>query len=58
MHYWTQPAHFTNKNSLMLKMKGAPAGMAQWIEHRPANQGIEGSIRSQGTCLGCGPGLQ
>ena len=30
----------------------------QWIEHLPANQRIAGSIRSQGTCLGCGPGPQ
>ena len=34
----------------------APAGVAQWIEHWPANQRVAGSIPSQGTCLGCGPG--
>ena len=29
----------------------ALAGVAQWIEHRPANQRVVGSIPSQGTCL-------
>ena len=33
-------------------------GVAQWIERRPANQSITGSIPSQGTCLGCRPGPQ
>ena len=32
------------------------AGVAQWIEHRPANQRVTGWIPSQGTCLGCGLG--
>ena len=36
----------------------ALAGVAQWIEHWPANQGVTGSIPSQGRCLGCGPGPQ
>ena len=34
------------------------AAVAQWIEHRLENQRVTGSIPSQGTCLGCGPGLQ
>ena len=34
------------------------AGGAQWIECRPAKQRVAGSILSQGTCLGCLPGLQ
>ena len=34
----------------------ALAGVAQWIERWPANQEVVGSIPSQGTCLGCGPG--
>ena len=34
------------------------AGVAQWIECRPENQKVAGSIHSQGTCLGCGPGTQ
>ena len=36
----------------------ALAGVAQWIECRPANQRVASSIPSQGTCLGCGPGPQ
>ena len=36
----------------------ALAGVAQWIECQPANQGAGGLIPSQGTCLGCGPGSQ
>ena len=39
-------------------MKRALAGVAQWIEHQTANQGVTGSIPSQGTCLGCGPSPQ
>ena len=38
------------------KEKKALAGVAQWIEGWPANQRTAGSIPSQGTCLGCGPG--
>ena len=34
------------------------AVMAQWIECWPMNQGVAGSIPSQDTCLGCGPGPQ
>ena len=33
-------------------------GVAQWIQHWPANQRVTGSIPSQGTCLGCWPALQ
>ena len=40
------------------KTREGPAGVAQWIERRPANQGVAGLIPSQGTCLGCGPGPQ
>ena len=32
------------------------AGVAQWVEHQPANQKVTGLIPSQGTCLGCRPG--
>ena len=38
------------------RMKTALAGVAQWVECQPANQGVAGSIPSQGTCPGCGPG--
>ena len=34
----------------------ALAGVAQWVERRPANQSVTSSIPLQGTCLGCGPG--
>ena len=34
------------------------AGVAQWIECQPSNQRVTGSIPSQGTGLGCGPGPQ
>ena len=36
----------------------ALTGVAQWIECRPSNQRVTGSIPTQGTCLGCGPGPQ
>ena len=36
----------------------ALASVAQWIQHRPVNQRVAGSIPSQGTCLGCRPGPQ
>ena len=32
--------------------------MAQWVECQPVSQRVAGSIPSQGTCLGCGPGPQ
>ena len=34
----------------------ALAGVAQWTECPPENQRVAGSIRGQGTCLGCRPG--
>ena len=36
----------------------ALVGVAQWIERRPANQRVAGSLPSQGTCLACGPSPQ
>ena len=38
--------------------KSALAGVALWIECRPVNWKVAGSIPSQGTRLGCGPGPQ
>ena len=38
------------------KQKATPAGVAQWIEHQPANPKVTSSISSQSTCLGCRPG--
>ena len=32
----------------------ALAGVAQWIEHQPANQKVAGSISSQSICLVAG----
>ena len=40
------------------KSARALAGVAQWIECRPANQRVAGLILSQGTCLDCWPGAQ
>ena len=34
------------------------ASVAQCIERGPANQRVTGSIPTQSTCLGCGPGPQ
>ena len=49
----------TRKCSLQLKNYFiAPGGVAQWIERWPVNQRVTGSIPSQDTCLGCGPGPQ
>ena len=36
----------------------ALAGVAQWIEQGPANQGVASWIPGQGTCLGCSTGTQ
>ena len=33
----------------------ALAGVAQWIECWPANQGVMGLMPTQDTCLGCWP---
>ena len=43
------------KNHLYME---ALAGVAQWIERQTVKQRVAGSIPSQGTFLGCGPGLQ
>ena len=34
------------------------ASVAQWIEHRPANQRVTSSIPNRDTCLDCRPGPQ
>ena len=54
-------AKITNKLLLLLFLNSCSlvlAGVAQWIEHWPVNEMVAGSIPSQGTCLGCGPGPQ
>ena len=43
---------------LKKKVSTVLADVAQWIECQPVNQRVAGSIPSQGTCLGCGPGPQ
>ena len=48
------PAFFFSLKDFYLAL----AGVAQWIEGGPVNQKVAGSIPSQGTCLGCRPGLQ
>ena len=46
------------KCTFKMKVKLVLAGVAQWIEFRPANQRVTSSLPSQGTCLGCGLGPQ
>ena len=47
------------KKGHMKEMKfHALATVALWIECWLVNQRVTGSIPSQGTCLGCGPGSQ
>ena len=46
------------RKKIKKKNKALAAGVAQWIDCGPANQRVTGSIPSQGTCLGCRPGLQ
>ena len=40
------------------KMDAALAGLAQWIECQPVNQGVTGLIPSWGTCLSSRPDPQ
>ena len=48
---------FIHNISLSIR-RNTLAGVAKWIECQPANPRFVGSIPSQGTCLGCGPGPQ
>ena len=43
---------------VMKRNHEALAGVAQWTKCQPVNQRVAGSIPSQGTCLGYGPGPQ
>ena len=53
------PRHIISKcQRLKVKTESALAGVAQWIEHWPANQGVTSLIPSQGTSLCWGPGPQ
>ena len=49
---------YIHKINIKKDQQRALAGVAQWIEHGPADQRVASSIPSQGTCLGCGPGPQ
>ena len=44
--------------NFLKKYKWDLDGVAQWVEHSPANQNITSSIPNQGTCLSYGPGPQ
>ena len=55
--YLIKESHTDYKKPLKLN-NSALAGIAQGIERGPANQRVTSSIPSQGTCLGCRPGLQ
>ena len=46
------------KPFLKITLFFAMAGVPQWIQCRPVNQRVPGSIPSQGSRLGCGPGPQ
>ena len=50
--------HWVKNKQTKKKQYTALAGVAQWIEHQPENQRVAGSVPSQGTCPGCGPGPQ
>ena len=56
-HPWHE--QLSAQNQSLKRLVGSLAGVAQWIECQLVNQGLTGSIPSQGTCLGCGgPGPQ
>ena len=46
------------KMTFKTTIDAALASVAQWIERKPANQRVAGSIPSQGTFLRCEPGPQ
>ena len=48
----------TSQMPILKYFRTALAGVAQWIECQPMNQGGTGSIPSQGTSLGYRPGPQ
>ena len=50
---WVISFYYSFKSCLYI-----PGWCGSWIECQPANQRAAGSIPSQGTCLGCGPGPQ
>ena len=48
----------TGRTNSMCKDILSLAGVAQWIERRPVNPKVAGSIPCRGTCLGCWLGPQ
>ena len=60
--YCPRPHHQTKQSSryspLTGKQQSENSALAHWIECGPMNQRVTGSIPSQGTCLGHGPGPQ
>ena len=46
------------KSPHLIILKNLKIALAQWIDCQPVNQRVTSSIPSQGTGLGCGPGLQ
>ena len=61
--YFTPEKWFTIYKEFLYQVilkviRRAVAGVAQLIEHQPANQRVSSSIPSQGICLGFGPGPQ
>ena len=56
LHSLLLPPRPSPRRQCYTNKEPAVAGVVPWIEHRPVNQRVVGSIPSQGTCLGCGPG--
>ena len=47
-----------SERSFIQKGEDALTGVAQWVGHHPEKPKVVASVPSQGTCLGCGPGLR
>ena len=63
VQFWLDRAGFSSlvkrqNQDLPYKSWSALDRVPQWIELRPVNQWVAGSIHSQGTCMGCRPGPQ
>ena len=58
VYVWTSHDKKLNTSYIKYVSNLALADVAQWIELQPANQKVAGSIPSQGTYLGFGPGPQ
>ena len=61
MFLFLSPSPFLSEINFLkntFKKEIALAGVAQWIEDRPADWRVQGLIPVKGTCLGCGLGPQ